>query len=101
ASLDKYVELATGLGLAATARMAMGTEAEEGATQLCRELAGELPTSIFFAGKLVFEEEPWYQRLLPNRPAYQLERRLQSGGLNAMVLPVRMLETSQAMATAA
>ena len=101
ASLDKYVELASGLGLAATARMSMGTEAVEAATELCREVAVEFPKAIFFAGKLVFEQEHWYQRLLHNETAYQLQRRLQFAGLNAMVLPVRMLESEQATAAAA
>jgi amino acid transporter len=101
ASLDRYVELASGLGLAATARMGMGTEAVETATELCREVALEFPKAIFFAGKLVFEQEHWYQRLLHNETAYQLQRRLQFAGLNAMVLPVRMLESEQAAAAAA
>jgi hypothetical protein len=48
---------------------------------------------MFFAGKLIFQSEQWYQRILHNETAYQLQRRLQFMGLNAMVLPVRMLET--------
>ena len=46
---------------------------------------------MFFAGKLVFQRERWFQRLLHNETAYQLQRRLQFAGLNAMVLPVRIL----------
>jgi len=101
ASLDEYVSLAQGLGLAATARMAMGTEAVETATQLCREVAKEFPRALFFAGKLVFEQERWYQRILHNETAYQIQRRLQFAGLNAMVLPVRLLESEGAAAQAA
>jgi len=101
ASLDEYVALAQGLGLAATARMAMGTEAVETATQLCREVAKEFPRALFFAGKLVFEEEHWYQRVLHNETAYQIQRRLQFAGLNAMVLPVRLLENEGAAKAAA
>jgi amino acid transporter len=100
-SLEKYVALAHGLGLAATARMAMGTEAVETATQLCQDVSKEFPRALFFAGKLVFEQEHWYQRLLHNETAYQLQRRLQFAGLNAMVLPVRMLETETQVAAAA
>jgi len=92
-ALDAYVGLAQGLGLAATSRMALGTEAVETATQLCREVAKEFPRALFFAGKLVFEQEHWYQRLLHNETAYQIQRRLQFAGLNAMVLPVRLLES--------
>ena len=81
-------------------RMALGTEAVETATQLCREVAKEFPRALFFAGKLVFEQERWYQRVLHNETAYQIQRRLQFAGLNAMVLPVRLLE-SEAEAKAA
>ncbi|HSP19822.1 MAG TPA: APC family permease [Myxococcaceae bacterium] len=92
AALDEYVALAQGLGLAATARMSLGTEAVQTATELCRDVAREFPRALFFAGKLVFEQEHWYQRVLHNETAYQIQRRLQFAGLNAMVLPVRLLE---------
>ena len=52
----------------------------------------EFPRAVFFAGKLVFQKERWFQRLLHNETAYQLQRRLQFDGLNAMVMPVRVLE---------
>jgi amino acid transporter len=92
--LARYVSLARGLGLAADYRMAMGTEAVEASEALCRDVAREFPRSIFFAGKLIFEEERWYQRLLHNETAYQLQRKLQFAGLNAMVLPVRVLQSA-------
>jgi amino acid transporter len=100
-ALDEYVSLAQGLGLAATSRMSLGTEAVDAATQLCRDVAKEFPRSLFFAGKLVFEQERWYQRILHNETAYQIQRRLQFAGLNAMVLPVRLLESEGAAAQAA
>ena len=71
------------------------------ATQLCREVAKEFPRALFFAGKLVFEQERWYQRVLHNETAYQIQRRLQFAGLNAMVLPVRLLENEGAAKIAA
>jgi hypothetical protein len=92
--LKRYVGLARGLGLAADFRMSMGTEAVEASESLCRAVAHEFPRSIFFAGKLIFEEERWYQRLLHNETAYQLQRKLQFAGLNAMVLPVRVLQSA-------
>ena len=94
ADLRRYVELATGLGLAADSRMAVGTEAVATAADLCVQIAAEFPRSLFFAGKLIFERERWYQRLLHNETAYQLQRRLQFAGLNAMVLPVRVTEAA-------
>ncbi len=94
ADLRRYVELATGLGLAADARMAVGTEAVATAADLCGGIGREFPRSLFFAGKLIFQRERWYQRLLHNETAYQLQRRLQFAGLNAMVLPVRVTEAA-------
>jgi hypothetical protein len=90
-SLRRYVDLARRLGLVADYRMAIGTEAVAEAERLCLEVGREFPRAIFFAGKLVFEQERWFQRLLHNETAYQLQRRLQFAGLNAMVLPVRVM----------
>jgi amino acid transporter len=90
-ALLSYVDLARRLNLPADHRMSVGTEAVAEAEELCRAIAKEYPRAVFFAGKLVFEEERWYQRLLHNETAYQLQRRLQFDGLNAMVMPVRVL----------
>jgi hypothetical protein len=90
-SLERYVDLANRLKLAADLRMEVGTEATAVAEQLCVELSKEYPRAVYFAGKLVFQRERWYQKLLHNETAYQLQRRLQFDGLNAMVMPVRIL----------
>jgi hypothetical protein len=37
---------------------------------------------VFFAGKLIFERDSWYQRLLHNETAAAVERRLQFAGLS-------------------
>ncbi|MEW5702031.1 MAG: APC family permease [Candidatus Zixiibacteriota bacterium] len=89
-TLRQYVALARGFGLAADYRVAVGTEAVAAAEEACLTIAKEYPKSVFFAGKLVFAEERWYQRLLHNETARQLQRRLQSAGLYAMILPVRV-----------
>ena len=94
ADLRRYVDLATRLGLAADSRMAVGTEAVATAADLCGRIAREFSRPLFFAGKLIFQRERWYQRLLHNETAYQLQRRLQFAGLNAMVLPVRVTEAA-------
>jgi len=90
-NLKRYVDLARRLGLAADYRMSVGIEAVSEAEQLAIKIARDFPRSVFFAGKLVFEQEKWFQRLLHNETAYQLQRRLQFAGLNAMVLPVRVM----------
>jgi amino acid transporter len=91
-SLNRYVQLARRLGLAADCRMSTGTETVAEAERLCVRIAPEFPRSVFFAGKLVFQHEGWFQRLLHNETANALQRRLQFDGLNMMILPVRVLE---------
>ena len=93
-SLEQYVDLAHRLKLAADYRMEVGTEAVAEAEKLCVRIAQEFPRAVFFAGKLVFQKERWFQRLLHNESAYALQRRLQFDGLNAMVMPVRVLEAA-------
>ena len=72
--------------------MAVGTEAAPEAEELCVRDRPRVPRAIFFAGKLVFEEERWYQRLLHNETAYEIQRRLQFRGLNAIIVPVRVFK---------
>ena len=91
-ALTKYVDLARGMGIPADQKMSMGTEAVSECERLAGEVAKEYERSIFFAGKLIFEQEKWWDRLLHNETAYQIQRRLQFAGLPMVVLPVRVLE---------
>ena len=91
-ALRRYVELARGMGIPADHRMSMGTEAISECQRLAGEIAKEYERSMFFAGKLIFEREKWWDRLLHNETAYQIQRRLQFDGLPMVVLPVRVLE---------
>jgi hypothetical protein len=81
-------------GLKADYRMALGTEAVETVEALSLEIAEEYPRAIFFMGRLIFREEKWYHRLLHNETPHAIQRRLQFQGLQAMVLPIRVLEES-------
>jgi len=89
-ALHKYVEMAEKVGFAATYRMGAGTEVVPEAKRLALEVSKEFPRSIFFTSKLVFEKEHWYQRILHNETAAQIQREFQFAGLNTMVLPIRV-----------
>lgn len=91
-SLQSYVGLAHGMGIPADYRMSMGTEAVSACEKLAAEVAHDFERSIFFAGKLIFEQERWWDRLLHNETAYAIQRRLQFAGLAMVILPVRVLE---------
>jgi len=90
--LKKYVEQAQQIGLPADYRFIMGTEVVAETVRMAGEIAREFPRAIFFAGKLIFERERWFDRFLHNETAYALQRRLQFSGLQMVVLPVRVLE---------
>jgi hypothetical protein len=90
-SLKKYVRLANRLGFPAHYRMSMGTDPVVEAEELAMAIVAEFSRAVFFLGKLIFEEERWYHRILHNLTAEQIQRRLQFAGQNAMILPVRVI----------
>ena len=93
AALDKYVLLARKFGMAATGMMSVSNEPVGGAEELCVEVALRYPRASFFAGKLVFQREQWYQRLLHNETAFAIQRRLQWLGYPMVVMPVRVWQS--------
>src|SRR6185295_6726820 len=88
--LKRYADLATRLGWPERYEMSLGTEAVAEAERLCVEIASRYTRSVFFAGKLIFRKERWYQRLLHNETAFAVQRRLQMDGIPMTVLPVRL-----------
>jgi len=91
-NLRDYVRWAQAHGFRADYRMAIGTEAVATVEAICRDVAEEFPRAIFFTGRLIFKEEKWYYRLLHNETPNAIQRRLQFDGLQAIVLPIRVLE---------
>ncbi len=92
ADLLKYVAFARRLGFPADYRYDIGTEAVEEVVSLCESVRKDYPRSIFFLGQLVFETDRFYYRFLHNETAFAIQRRLQFAGLQAIVLPIRVLE---------
>ncbi|HEX5387539.1 MAG TPA: APC family permease [Gemmatimonadales bacterium] len=92
AMVARYVRFAHGLGIPAAARSTVGIDAVAEAEQLCLEVAREYPRITFFAGKVIFQRERWYQRLLHNETALALQKRLHWAGKTMVTLPVRVRE---------
>jgi hypothetical protein len=88
--LRKYVDFARGQGIPAACRLAIGTDAAAEAEKLCIEVAREFPQATFFAGKILFEKERWYQGILHNETAFALLKRLQWAGKTVVVVPARV-----------
>lgn len=91
-TVQKYVDLASRLGVAAEGVTRVGTDPVDEAEKVCDELALKYPKHMFFGGKLVFRKERWFERILHNETAFAIQRRLQWKGHPMTVLPVRVLE---------
>jgi hypothetical protein len=89
-TLDRYIGLAATLGVAATGRMALGTDVVETAEELCRGVSREFPRATFFSGRLIFQRDRWYQRLLHNETALAIQQRLQWAGRTMVLMPIRV-----------
>ena len=100
ADLEKYVEFTRRLGFRAEFRAAIGTEAVERVLELAQTIRDEYPRSVFFVGALVFEKDNLTHRILHNETALAIQRRLQFAGLEAVVLPIRVLGGKQKTAAA-
>jgi len=86
----RYIELARGMGIPAAARTAIGIDAVDEAELLCVDLVKEFPRTTFFAGKVIFQREKFYQRLLHNETARSIQTRLQWRGQTMVILPARV-----------
>jgi amino acid transporter len=89
-TLEKYVNLARKMGLAADYRMAVGTDVVESASELCEQASKEFPHSTVFAGQLTFMLEKFYHRFLHNETSFAIQRRLQWKGITTVILPMRI-----------
>lgn len=88
--LKRYVELAQRLGIPASYEMAVGTDVVEAGAELCVKVAKRFSQAVVFGGKLVFQKERWYQRILHNETGSAIQNRLQWEGLPMTILPIRV-----------
>lgn len=87
--VQKYVELARGLGFPAEGVTKVGTEVLDEATELCTGVAKRYPRATIITGRIVFRNEHFLQGLLHNETPKLIQQRLQWLGIPMVVLPVR------------
>ncbi|HEY2824402.1 MAG TPA: hypothetical protein VGI83_02555, partial [Gemmatimonadales bacterium] len=87
----KYLQLARGVGVSATMRTSVGTDAVNELEHVCLHLLKEFPKTTFFAGQVIFQRERWYQRFLHNETAFAVQKRLQWAGRTMVILPARVV----------
>jgi amino acid transporter len=94
--LKSFVDFATCLGWYAEYRFDLGVDLMDELEQLCNAVAKEFPRTVFFSGKLVFERENLFTRLLHNHTPFTLQQRLQFAGRDMMILPIRVFANTPA-----
>ena len=90
--MNYFMELARQHGMASKYYMGFGIDSVEELVKLCREARAEFPQIVFFASKLVFDDETWITRLLHNEVVYAIQRRLQTEDMQMVILPMRVPE---------
>jgi hypothetical protein len=88
--LKKYVDLMHGQGMPAEYRLGVGADIIDELERICANIARDFSGVTFFAGQLVFRQEKWVNRLLHNRTAFDLQKRLQLAGKTMVILPARI-----------
>ena len=78
------------LGIPASWVDAYGTDRVDALTRLCDDVRKEYPNSVFFAARLLFEREHWWNRWLHNQTVRDMERLLHDRGSELIVVPVRL-----------
>jgi hypothetical protein len=58
--------------------------------RIAPEIIKKFPSSVFFAGQLVFPEESVLTRWLHNYTAFSIQRKFYSGGIPIVILPIRI-----------
>ncbi len=93
--LKSFVEFANCLGWYAEHRYALGVDLIAELEEICEAVSREFPRSVFFTGKLVFQKETLFTRLLHNHTPNTLQQRLQFAGRDMMILPIRVFAGAQ------
>jgi hypothetical protein len=91
--LKKYVRMANNFGFSAEAIRAVDIDTLDVVEERCEEIQRKYNKSVFFVGKLVFEEENLFSRFLHNQTAFSIQRILQFKGIPSIVLPIRVIKT--------
>jgi len=91
--LAKYVRLSMEFGFYAEAVHSIKIDTLTAIEIQCEEIQKRFNKAVFFVGKLVFEEENLFTRVLHNQTAFSIQRILQFKGIPTIVLPIRVLKT--------
>ncbi|MDI6775880.1 MAG: APC family permease [Syntrophales bacterium] len=88
--LSKYEELLRSHGYYAEGLFALGTDVVHEVEKLASQVVKRFPSSVFFAGQLVFPRDSMVTRALHNYTSFAVQRRLYQRGIPVFILPIRV-----------
>ncbi len=88
--VNQYVNLMHRYGYFAEGISAMAVDVVDEIVRISENISNKYPKSVFFSGKLVFDEETFFTRLLHNSLAFSVQRRLYTRGITLVILPVKV-----------
>lgn len=88
--LKEYVNFCHHRSLPSTYYHAFGTDVVEKLSELTDKIAKKFPHSVFFANKLILDNESIFTQMLFNQTAYILQRKLHSKGRTMIVMPMKL-----------
>lgn len=88
--LEYFVRYCEQYSLASTAFSAFGTDTVEELAKLAEKIAATYSNTIFFATKLIFENDNLITRFLHNETAITLQRILHMHGKELVILPMKI-----------
>jgi hypothetical protein len=92
ATLDSLVNYAQVLGRGSRWYDAYGSDRLVELERLSLKVRDEFPNSVFFASRLVFEQEHWWNRWLHSQTPLAMQRVLNGHGVELVILPVALGE---------
>jgi hypothetical protein len=92
AALDGMVNYVHVLGLGSRWYDAYGSDRLVEMERMAHEVRSEYPHSVFFASRLVFEHERWWNRWLHHHTPLAMQRILNEEGMELVILPVALRE---------
>jgi amino acid transporter len=93
ATLDALVNYAQVHGRASRWYDAYGNDRLVELEKLALEVRGEFPNSVFFASRLVFETEHWWNRWLHSQTPLAMQRILNEHSVELVILPVTLKDS--------
>lgn len=88
--LKDYVDFCEERGMPSTYYHSYGTDAVAQLTDLSQKISERFPHSIFFASKIISDDENFFTQFLHNQTAYILQRRLHTLGKAMVVVPMKI-----------